>query len=92
MAENANEENEPTRQNRRNMLKEYYGTSEDIKPQNIYDINEAYFQHEKYLDKLFKEKSLHELMDKESEIIKRKIYFSSKKKMSLIYIHTLHER
>jgi len=60
------------RNNRRDLLRGYYGTAEDMKQQDLYDINEAYFQHEKYLDKMFKEKSLHELMDKESEIIKRK--------------------
>lgn len=62
---------EDVRRNKRDILREYYGTSEDIKKQDIYDINEAYFQHAKFLDKMFKEKSLHELMDKESEIIKQ---------------------
>lgn len=62
-------EDEARRSTRRDMLRGYYGTTEDLKHKDIYDINEAYFQHEKYLDKLFKDKSLHELMDKESEII-----------------------
>jgi len=64
-------EDEARRSTRRDMLRGYYGTTEDLKHKDIYDINEAYFQHEKYLDKLFKDKSLHELMDKESEIIKQ---------------------
>ena len=65
------EESGEPRRNRRDLLRGYYGTSEETKQMDIYDINEAYFQHEKYLDKMFKERSLHELMDKESEIIKR---------------------
>ena len=69
MAEN---DSDGTRKNKRDLLRGYYGTSEDIKQRDIYDINEAYFQHGKFLDKMFKEKTLHELMDKESEIIKRK--------------------
>lgn len=68
----AEDDTDGTRKNRRDLLRGYYGTSEDIKQRDIYDINEAYFQHGKFLDKMFKEKTLHELMDKESEIIKRK--------------------
>lgn len=40
------------------------------------DINGAHFQHEDYLEKMFKEKSLSELMDKETEIVKREFLFT----------------
>ena len=86
----AEEGSDETRKNRRDLLRGYYGTAEDMKQRDIYDINEAYFQHGKYLDKMFKERSLHELMDKESEIIKREytstiIYYSINKSNIINY-------
>ena len=39
--------------------------------QDPHDMNGAHFQHQSYLEKLLKEKSLPELMDKETEIVKR---------------------
>lgn len=72
MASNNVDDEELARRRKRGLLKMYYGANEQQQQQqNSYDINQAHFQHDKYLDKLFKEKSLHELMDKESEIIKR---------------------
>ena len=58
------------------MLKLYYGMSDQTVPgqnQDPYDINEPHFQHQDFLEKMLKEKSLHELMDKETEIVKRKL-------------------
>lgn len=43
--------------------------------QDPHDINGAHFKHQSYLKKLLKEKSLYELMDKETEIVKRKCIF-----------------
>ena len=60
------------RRRKRGLLKMYYGTGQDVAKQNPYDINEPHFQHNVYLEKMFKEKTLHELMDKESEVVKRK--------------------
>ena len=60
---------------RRGMLKMYYGVSEESgKPAVIdyCDINGAHFKPDAFLEKLFKEKSLNELMDKETDISKRK--------------------
>ena len=57
------------------MLKLYYGiTNQSVTGdgQDPHDINGAHFQHQGYLEKLFKEKSLPELMDKETEIVKRR--------------------
>ncbi|XP_057307111.1 vacuolar protein sorting-associated protein 51 homolog [Hydractinia symbiolongicarpus] len=71
MASNNIDDEELARRRKRGLLKMYYGANEQQQQQNPYDINQAHFQHDKYLDKLFKEKSLHELMDKESEIIKQ---------------------
>lgn len=72
MASNNVDDEELARRRKRGLLKMYYGANEQQQQQqNSYDINQAHFQHDKYLDKLFKEKSLHELMDKESEIIKQ---------------------
>ena len=57
------------------MLKMYYGVGEEggkstsIDP---CDINGPHFKPEVYLEKLFKEKSLTELMDKEGDVSKRK--------------------
>ena len=56
------------------MLKLYYGITDQSAAgecQNPHDINGAHFQHQSYLEKLLKEKSLSELMDKETEIVKR---------------------
>jgi hypothetical protein len=55
------------------MLKMYYGIQEakdgstSVDP---YDINGAHFKAEQFLSKLLQEKSLTELMDKESEMVK----------------------
>ena len=60
---------------RRGMLKMYYGVAEESggKPSTIdsCDINGAHFKPEAYLEKIFKEKSLTELLDKETDIAKR---------------------
>ncbi|KAJ7336605.1 hypothetical protein OS493_011823 [Desmophyllum pertusum] len=59
---------------RRGMLKMYYGVSEESgKPAVIdyCDINGAHFKPDAFLEKLFKEKSLNELMDKETDISKQ---------------------
>ncbi len=74
MIAEAEAEDEKTRRKKRGLLKLYYGMSDQSVPgqaQDPYDINEAHFQHFEFLEKLFKEKSLSELMDKETEIVKR---------------------
>ena len=63
------------RRQRRGVLKMYYGVSDEsgkAAPIDYCDINGAHFKPEEYLEKLFKEKSLTELMDKEADISKRK--------------------
>ena len=60
---------------RRGMLKMYYGVGEETGKSTAIDycdINGAHFKPEEYLEKLFKEKSLNELLDKEADIAKRK--------------------
>ncbi len=57
------------------MLKMYYGVGEETgksTPIDYCDINGAHFKPDAFLEKLFKEKSLTELMDKETDISKRK--------------------
>lgn len=59
---------------RRGMLKMYYGVGEEAGKASAVDpcdINGAHFKPEAYLARLFKEKSLTELMDKETDIGKR---------------------
>ena len=61
---------------RRGMLKMYYGVSDDSGKSTAVDycdINGAHFKPEEFLEKLFKEKSLTELLDKEADIAKRKL-------------------
>ena len=60
---------------RRGMLKMYYGVGEESgksTPIDSCDINGAHFKPDAFLEKLFTEKSLTELMDKETDISKRK--------------------
>lgn len=60
---------------RRGMLKMYYGVGDEsgnTTAIDYCDINGAHFKPEDYLEKLFKEKSLTELLDKEADISKRK--------------------
>ena len=60
---------------RRGMLKMYYGVGEETGKSTAIDycdINGAHFKPDEFLEKLFKEKSLNELMDKEVDIAKRK--------------------
>ncbi|XP_074608971.1 vacuolar protein sorting-associated protein 51 homolog isoform X2 [Acropora palmata] len=59
---------------RRGMLKMYYGVGDESGKAaaiDYCDINGAHFKPEEYLEKLFKEKSLTELMDKEADISKQ---------------------
>ncbi|XP_020607084.1 vacuolar protein sorting-associated protein 51 homolog [Orbicella faveolata] len=59
---------------RRGMLKMYYGVGEESGKSAVIDscdINGAHFKPEAFLEKLFKEKSLNELHDKETEISKQ---------------------
>lgn len=60
---------------RRGMLKMYYGVGEESGKSAVIDscdINGAHFKPAAFLEKLFKEKSLTELLDKETDISKRK--------------------
>ena len=60
---------------RRGMLKMYYGVGDETGKTTAIDhcdINGAHFKPEEYLEKLFKEKSLTELLDKNADIAKRK--------------------
>ncbi|XP_065071080.1 vacuolar protein sorting-associated protein 51 homolog [Rhopilema esculentum] len=73
MAE-AEPEDDKSRRKKRGILKLYYGISDQSTPgedQDPHDINGAHFQYQSYLEKLFKEKALPELMDKETEIVKQ---------------------
>jgi len=65
------EDDEASRRRKRGLLKMYYGSGKDDSTKDPYDINEPHFQHDQYLDKLFKERTLHELMDKETEVVKQ---------------------
>ena len=58
---------------KRGLLKLYYGVGEEPgeTPVNPCDINGAHFKPDAYMEKLLKEKSLTELMDKETDITKR---------------------
>ncbi|KAM7431578.1 hypothetical protein ABFA07_017863 [Porites harrisoni] len=59
---------------RRGMLKMYYGVGEEAGKSTAIDycdINGAHFKPEEYLEKLFKEKSLNDLLDKEADIAKQ---------------------
>ena len=73
----AEEEDDTARQRhrqRRGMLKMYYGVGEESGKGSAIDpcdIDGAHFKPEAYLEKLFKEKSLTELMDKETDVGKR---------------------
>lgn len=73
----AEEESEMARvrhRQRRGMLKMYYGVGDESGKAaaiDYCDINGAHFKPEEYLEKLFKEKSLTELMDKEADISKQ---------------------
>lgn len=56
------------------MLKMYYGLNEDAQggaSLDPCDINGAHFKPDVYLGKLIREKSLTELMDKESEMLRQ---------------------
>ena len=56
------------------MLKMYYGLNEDSQGGGTLDpcdINGAHFKPDVYLGKLIREKSLTELMDKESEMLRQ---------------------
>jgi len=59
---------------KRGLLKLYYGVGDEPgeTPINPCDINGAHFKPDAYMEKLLKEKSLTELMDKETDITKRK--------------------
>ena len=60
---------------RRRMLEMYYGVGEEPGKSTVIDysdINGAYFKPEVYLEKLFKEKSLNDLIEKEVDVSKRK--------------------
>ena len=60
---------------RRGMLKMYYGVGEESGKSteiDYSDINGAHFKPEVYLEKLFKEKPLNDLMEKEVDVSKRK--------------------
>lgn len=65
-----NDDNDADRRRKRGLLKMYYGAGKEEGKKDILDINEAYFQHGTYLQKIFKEKKLQDLMDKEAEIVK----------------------
>ncbi|CAH3122940.1 unnamed protein product [Pocillopora meandrina] len=59
---------------RRGMLKMYYGVGEESGKSteiDYSDINGAHFKPEVYLEKLFKEKSLNDLMEKEVDVSKQ---------------------
>ena len=74
----APDEDQASRRRKRGLLKLYYGVSDQTSTGNKpdpYDINEAHFEHDAFLDRLFKEKTLSELMDKETEIVKREFVF-----------------
>lgn len=67
----------PQRRKPRDVLKTYYGMSEDGAGSSVAgsasgpcDINGAAFEPDVYLSRLLKERSLTELMDKESEMVK----------------------
>ncbi|XP_014667495.1 PREDICTED: vacuolar protein sorting-associated protein 51 homolog [Priapulus caudatus] len=63
------------RSDRHGMLKSYYGMEKgamkEAGAQEGVDINGLYFKPDLYIEKLLKEKSLTELMDKESEMVKQ---------------------
>ncbi|XP_065175559.1 vacuolar protein sorting-associated protein 51 homolog [Sycon ciliatum] len=61
---------EPPKRKRRNLLKLYYGVSENQSEANIdpTDINSPHFQSAAYMEQLLQSKSLAELMDKEDEM------------------------
>ncbi|XP_065649372.1 vacuolar protein sorting-associated protein 51 homolog isoform X2 [Hydra vulgaris] len=65
------DDDDASRRRKRGLLKMYYGTSQEAENKDPYDIDQAYFEHDAYLEKIFKEKTLHELMDKESEVVKQ---------------------
>lgn len=58
---------------KRGLLKLYYGVGDEPgdAPVNPCDINGAHFKPDAYMEKLLKEKSLPELMDKETDITKQ---------------------
>lgn len=68
------DEDPDVKRKRHGMLKMYYGMEED-KPGSASldpsDINGAHFKPNYFLNKLIKEKSLTELMDKENEMVKQ---------------------
>ena len=67
-------EDPETRKKRHGMLKMYYGLNEDIQGGGTLDpcdINGAHFKPDVFLGKLIREKSLTELMDKESEMLRQ---------------------
>ena len=59
---------------KRGLLKLYYGVGDEPGETQVNpcDINGAHFKPDAYMEKLLKEKSLTELMDKETDITKRK--------------------
>jgi hypothetical protein len=64
-----------TTRKKRDMLKLYYGHSEELGEQGASaadpcNINGAHFEPDIYLGKLLKERSLSELMDKETEMVR----------------------
>ena len=64
------DDNDSDRNRKRDLLKMYYGSGKEEGKKDVLNINEAYFEHGAYLQKIFKEKKLQELMDKECEIVK----------------------
>ena len=67
-------EDPEVRKKRHGMLKMYYGLNEDSQggaTLDPCDINGAHFKPDVYLGKLIREKSLTELMDKESEMLRQ---------------------
>ena len=60
---------------RRRVLNMYYGVGEESGKSTVIDysdINGAHFKPEVYLEKIFKEKSSNDLMEKEVDVSKRK--------------------
>ena len=69
---------------KRGLLKLYYGVGEEggEVASNPYDINGAHFKPRDYMQKLLKEKSLTELMDKENDVTKRMLKICQLQKLN----------
>lgn len=65
---------DPPKRKRRNLLKLYYGVSENPSAAQIdpTDINSPHFQCPAYMEQLLQKSSLAELMDKEDQMLQRK--------------------